>query len=448
MLNNQKGFILISVILIMLLMAATVFSINYYSATQLRMASNQSFSVRTSYDLKAIVEQSDWKLTDNLFWRTVEAGEDYTFNGTTYTRIVRNADTAPFNYPSDYSDAVTIQVTSKGATQSFQRSFRYYVKEISGLSLNNPSRISMDSSGNLLIADTGNHRVLKVNPDTSAVTIIAGTGSKGYDGDGSFTPSFLPRLDNPQSICENVSGPSSDNISYYIADSGNDRIREINLTTNIITTVAGGGSAGCSDSPGNATDAEFISPEDIFNDQLGNLYISDANQNRVCKVNLATNQIETVVGSCGVWGSGGDGGAATNATLGTPTGIFKDSSGNLYIADEPNSNIRKVNTFGIISTVVSAGISGPADIVVDGSGNIFIASLWISEIKVVNVDNGNIYALTGGYGDIVDVPAVDSLLNDPSGIAMASSYGNRKIFITDGGNDKIKFLLFKTVYGL
>ncbi len=104
-LNNQKGFLLISIIFIMLLLAVTIFSINYYSVTQIRIAGNNAASLQTSYDLKAIVEQSVWKLTDNPFWRTIEVGEDTVFNGTTYTRIVRNADTAPFNYPSSFDDA-------------------------------------------------------------------------------------------------------------------------------------------------------------------------------------------------------------------------------------------------------------------------------------------------------------------------------------------------------
>ncbi|MBT7261133.1 MAG: hypothetical protein HN888_08455, partial [Desulfobacula sp.] len=180
--NNQKGFLLISMIFIMLLMAVSIFSINYYSTTQIRIASNHAGSIQTGYDLNAVSEHSLWKLTDNLLWRTIETGEDYTFNGTTYTRIVRNADTAPFNYPSSFDDAVTIQVIPKGASLSFpfQRSFRYYISIFAGtdLILNEPRSIFKDLSGNLYIASTKHHKVYKV--DTSGiVSIIAGTGDGG-----------------------------------------------------------------------------------------------------------------------------------------------------------------------------------------------------------------------------------------------------------------------------
>jgi len=207
MLKNQKGFLLISIIFIMLLMAVSIFSINYYSVTQIRMASNQIDSVQTGYDMKAIIEDSVWRLTDNLFWRTDEDGEfpDPPYD-TNYTRIVRNASDTPFNYPSDYSDAVTIQVIPKGASLSFpfQRSFRYYASIFAGtdLILNEPRSIFKDSSGNLYIASTKHHKIYKV--DTSGnVSIIAGTGDGGDTGDGGAAT--LARLNEPSDVYKDFS---------------------------------------------------------------------------------------------------------------------------------------------------------------------------------------------------------------------------------------------------
>jgi hypothetical protein len=237
--NNQKGFLLISVIFIMLLMAVSIFSINYYSSTQIRMASNQTDSVQTGYDLKAIIEQSVWKLTDNLFWRTSPGDLPDPPYDTSYTHIVRNA--GPYDDPTDplfdYRDAVTIQVTPNGASQSLQRSFRYYTKTLSGLSLDHPEKITMTPSGNLLIADKLHHKVIQVNPaDTSAINVIAGTGSSGEDLDPGeydlYYGSNRPRLDSPQAA---IYDPSD--TSYYIADT------QITASYGEITGGWGGGSS-------------------------------------------------------------------------------------------------------------------------------------------------------------------------------------------------------------
>jgi len=302
LLNNQRGFLLISVIFIMILMAVSIFSINYYSITQIRMASNRAASVQTAYDLNAIVEESVWKLTDNLFWRTVEAGEDASFNGTIYTRIARDANLAPFNYPSDYDDAVTIQVIPKGASQSLQRSFRYYAKG------------------------------------------FAGTGVSGSSGDGGSATSA--RLNHPRGLFVDSSG------NLYIADTDNHNIRKVD-TSGIITTVAGKNSAGWDGDNKTATSAKLWEPNGIFVDSSGNFYIADTLNHRIRKVN--TSKIITTVVGTGIAGSSGDGGFATSATLDQPRGVFLDSSNNIYIADTDNHNIRKVDTSGIITTVAGTG---------------------------------------------------------------------------------------------
>ena len=124
--------------------------------------------------------------------------------------------------------------------------------------------------------------------------------------------------------------------NLYIADAGNHRIRKVDGATGIITTVAGDGTSGFSGDGGLATAASLRFPSGIAVDTAGNLYTADANNNRIRKVDGATGIITTVAGG----GSGGDGGLATAASLRFPSGIAVDTAGNLYIAD--NNRIRKV----------------------------------------------------------------------------------------------------------
>ncbi|MBL6993212.1 hypothetical protein [Desulfobacula sp.] len=445
MLKNQKGFLLISIIFIMLLMAVSIFSINYYSVTQIRMASNQIDSVQTGYDFNAIVETSLWELTDNLFWRTVEAGVDTAFNGTTYTRIVRNANLSPFNYPSDYDDAVTIQVTPKGSDQSFQKSFRYYARVFVGADtdLDEPMGMFMDSSGNIYIAGTKGHIIWKIDTFWD-ITQFAGTGSSGFSGDGG--PAASAELSEPNGVF----GDSSGNI--YIADTNNHRIRKVDTFGNI-STFAGTGNSNYSGDGAEAILAELNQPRGIYVDSSDNIYIADTKNHIIRKVDGTTNIITKFAGTAGSSGSSGDGGPAVNSQLNEPRGIYVDSSDDLYIADAKNHIIRKVDgTTSIITkfagTAGAAGYSGDGGLAVNAqlnepcgitasSGNLYIADTKNHRIRRVDT-TGNIITVvsTGSSGFSGDGgPALLARLNVPKGIFM-DSWGN--LYIADRGNHKIR----------
>ena len=141
--------------------------------------------------------------------------------------------------------------------------------------------------------------------------------------------------------------------NIYIADWGNNRIRKVN-TSGIITTIAGNGTSGISGDGGLATAAEVGQPYCVFVDIAGNIYIP--NGNRIRKINTS-GIITTVVGT-GNSGYSGDGGPATAATLNSPYGVFVDAAGNMYIGDTYNYCVRKVNSSGIISTIAGNGIEG------------------------------------------------------------------------------------------
>ncbi len=198
-------------------------------------------------------------------------------------------------------------------------------------SLNGPSGIALDPSGNLYVSDTFIDQVRKVTP-AGIITAFAGDGTDaGFGGDG-FRAVFA-LLDFPAGLAVDAAG------NVYIADQHNNRIRKVS-PDGIITTFAGNGDAAFSGDGGPAVNASLNYPADVALDAAGNLYIADQRNNRIRKVTPA-GIITTVVGN-GSTGFGGDGGAPLNASLNHPGGIAFDKQGNLYIVDHLNFRIRKV----------------------------------------------------------------------------------------------------------
>ena len=257
-------------------------------------------------------------------------------------------------------------------------------------SLSGPSAGFVDGSGNLYIADRGNHRVRKV--DTSgAITTFAGTGEYGFSGDGG--PATAASLAGPWSVAGDQAG------NVYISDRDNHRIRRVDAT-GAITTVAGNGLHDYRGDGGPATEAALAWPHGIFVDSSGNLFIADRNNQRVRKVDTS-GTITTVAGN-GRGGFNGDGGAATDASLSGPLAVSGDQAGNLYIADQLNNRIRMIALSGIISTLAGgdgAGYSGdgdasflarldaPSGIAVSPAGNIYIADTGNRRIRQIGISD-------------------------------------------------------------
>jgi streptogramin lyase len=197
-------------------------------------------------------------------------------------------------------------------------------------------------------------------------------------------------LDNPHDVFVDSSG------NLYIADFNNYRIRKVN-TSGIISTVAGNGTPGYGGEGGPATSAQLNYIQSVAVDSSGNIYIVNQGNNRVLKVDTS-GTISRFAGT-GAGGYSGDGGLASSAQLNGPWGVAVDSSGNVYIAEQGNHIIRKVNTSGIISTVVGTGTAGysgdngpatsamldnPHDVFVDSSGNLYIADFNNYRIRKVS----------------------------------------------------------------
>src|SRR5262249_34291963 len=145
--------------------------------------------------------------------------------------------------------------------------------------------------------------------------------------------------------------------NIFIADTGHHRVRRVDAVTGLITTVAGTGAAGFSGNGGLAKNAQLSSPKGVFIETTGSLLIADSGNFQVRRVDAITGIITAVAGSqCGVCPVG-DGGPALSAQL-SPTYAMSDAVGNVYIADQTNHRIRKVNNAGIISTVAGTGVTG------------------------------------------------------------------------------------------
>ncbi len=198
-----------------------------------------------------------------------------------------------------------------------------------------PVGVAVDISGNVYVSDRGNNRVRKITASTSIITTIAGTGAFGYSGDGGQATSAA--VQEPQGL--NLDSAGNIYVGDYTAYSV---VRKITVATGIINTVAGTGSMGYNGDNIQATSAELNNPNDVMVDSYGNMYIVDRSNNRIRKVDVSTGLITTLVGN-GAASSTGDGSAATSATLNSPYYSRLDSVGNLYIT-EGGSRIRKVIT--------------------------------------------------------------------------------------------------------
>src|SRR5207248_3427133 len=246
-----------------------------------------------------------------------------------------------------------------------------------------PRYVLQDSSGNTYISDSFNHRIRKID-STGTISTYAGTGIAGFNGDGG--PANKAMLNFPTGIQFDGAG------NILLSDGGNNRIRRINTSTGIITTIAGTGTAGYSGDGGAALLAELNDPWGLSLDRSGNVFFTDVLNNVVRKINTS-GIISTVAGN-GIEGYGGDGGPATLAELDLPRSVIADTSGNLFIADTMNHRVRKVDTTGIITTFAGNGIQGFSG---DG-GPATLAE--IGNPRGVLVDGGNLIISNGGQGHI------------------------------------------------
>jgi uncharacterized protein (TIGR03437 family) len=294
--------------------------------------------------------------------------------------------------------------------------------------------IAIDKLGNVFLALGDYDIVVRVDSSSGVVTLVAGTGTAGYNGDN--IPAASAQLSGPTGLAVDAAG------NLYIADANNFRVRVV--SNGIITTIAGNGTQGYSGDNGPAASAQFNGLASLALDSSGNLYIADFYNQAIRMVSQGT--ITTVAGN-GSYGTGGDNLRATSAPLAGPSGIALDSAGNLYIAEAYNNKIRKVSN-GMITTVAGTGTAGftgdkgqaalatlqqPTDVAVDSAGNLYIADWGNNRIRMVTAATGVISTVAGNgtktfNGD--HVAATGAGLVSPQRIAVDAS---ANFYIVDAG---------------
>ena len=311
---------------------------------------------------------------------------------------------------------------------------------------NYPSGVTVDSSGNIYVADTYNHAIRKITSG-GAVTTFAGTSGTSGHADGTGTAASF---DYPAGLAVDSSG------NVYVADQGNNSIRKI-TSAGVVTTLAGptapagaglGLPSGRADGTGST--ARFYHPEGLVVDSAGNVYVADYENDMIRKVSPA-GVVTTIAGAGGVVGSvDGSGYVLTPSLFWRPTNIALDASGNVFVSDTFNETIRKITPDGTVTTLAgnagtpgsadgtgtAANFNGPSGIVLDGAGNIYVTDTFshtvrqVTQAGVVTTLAGT--ALTAGSADGTGTAAA---FDYPSGLAL-DGVGN--LYVADYGNHTIR----------
>jgi sugar lactone lactonase YvrE len=321
-----------------------------------------------------------------------------------------------------------------------------------------PQDVSIAPDGRLFIVDWNNHRIRARQAD-GTLHIVAGAGELGPDSDDPTTD----RLNHPTQVTFDAAG------NMVIAAWHNSRIKTVDLTTGAVLDVCGTGKRGFAGDGGPAATATLDLPVAVEFDPAGNLVIADQANDRLRRIDAATQTITTIagVGPCttpGACPALGDGGPATSAFVSLPQGqsarpggrIDIDGAGNIYIADTLNARVRKIDTEGIITTVAGNGVvgsggdggpatdaslSGLADVEVAPNGDVYIADTANGCVRVMSAADGIIATVAGTCGAPGFAgdggPATEAKLNKPGGIALDAD-GN--LYIADTHNQRVRIV--------
>ena len=312
--------------------------------------------------------------------------------------------------------------------------------------MDNPFHVALDSTEtHLYFADCFNFAVRKVNLSSGVVTNFAGTGVQGHSGDGG--PAVEANIDEIYAI------QVDQNENVYICQRFNPSIRKVSSETGIISTIAGTGIPGSGDDGIEATKSEMIEPNDCVLDGQGGLLIADVQDQKIRRVDLKTNIITTFAGT-GKKEHSGDGGSANKASIFGARAICVDGSGNTYICEREGNTLRKIDTNGIITTIGGTGekgysgdngpaktalFNGPKAIRCDKYGNVLVVDTENHCVRIVNAKDGTISTIAGG----MEGPHGDG--SNPLKAGMARPHGaisdsNGNIYVADSENHRVRII--------
>ena len=288
-----------------------------------------------------------------------------------------------------------------------------------------PSGADIDSEGNLYVAEAENRVIRKIDP-SGVITTFAGSGKDGSTGDDG--PALAAKFRAPSDVAIGGDG------SVFVADSSNFRVRKI-FVDGTISAYAGRGSYGNDGDGGPATEARMRAPSGIAIDSDGNLFIADSSSHVVRRVD-PSGMISTFAGT-GVRGFSGDGGPAAEAQLNSPTDVFTDASGNVYITDFGNTRIRRVDAGGVITTIVEHNGNITSAVIEPNDGFLFIDAN-VDKLLVAWA-NGNPQSFNtkprGFAGD--GGSAQNASFNSPNKLIVAP---DGRIFVCDWDNHRVRVL--------
>ena len=303
---------------------------------------------------------------------------------------------------------------------------------------NQASDLAINASGDLYVGDWLNNVVRKINLSTAAVTTYAGTGAAGFVNSTLTTSTF--------NGIAHVTFDKAGNL--FLADEQNNSIREVTTSGNVLT-VAGRGSAGYVSGAGKI--AAFNTPGNLVVDANGDLYVADTGNEVIRKITMSTGVVSTYAGNGYNDLVNGD---LASSSFGSPYGIAIDASGNIFVADAANNVIRKITvSTGKVSTFAGTGQQGltngpgasatffhPGAIIFDTKGNLFVSELGNNTIREITTDGiVSTYAGTGDAG-ATDGVGTAATFKQPNGMAF-DSQGN--LYVADQLNNKIRKITLK-----
>lgn len=319
--------------------------------------------------------------------------------------------------------------------------------------LDQPFYCEIDGGGNLYVAEAGNHCVRKINLKSGTITTVAGSGKKGYSGDGGSATKAT--FNEPYAVVTDKDG------NLYITDRLNAVIRKVDGKTGIVTTIAGNGQKGYAGDGGPGIDAQLREPNDAVLDARGGLLIADVADWRIRRLDLQTGVINTFagVGKKQVKlktkidrTATGEGGPAAKAIVVGARAVCVDGKGNTYICEREGSAVRKVDSQGIITTIAGTGawgysgdggdakqavFAGPKGIRCDAAGNVYVVDCENHCIRKIDAKTNKVTTVAGGRkgsgGD--GGAATEAGMDRPHG-CIVDALGN--LYIADTNNHRVR----------